>query len=212
MGLVSGALVGLRCWGGAAASTRGASRLFPSPLLSRALPGGRGGGRRAACSGNVPRAACGAAGGATRGGLWARAVGLSPPELAVRGPGWGRLGAARAASRQVWLGRLSQALIWACPSRGAGREGVSPKPGWFSPRAAGGGGSPALRPRVWRAGLPPSRGRRWQHVAPGRRGLGGSSVAVAGPHRRPNVLCTKSFSGRPWGTAAEPTEACPGDS
>ena len=56
---------------------------------------------------------------------------------------------------------------------------------------------------------PPARGRRWQHVAPGRRGLGGSSgVAVAGPHRRPNVLCTKIL----FGAAPEPTEAGPGDS
>lgn len=156
---------GPRCWGwGAAASTRGASRLLPPPLLGRPLPGGRGGGRRAACSGNVSRAACGAAGGASRGGLWARAVRLSPPELAVRGPGWGRFGAARAASRQVWLGRLSQALIWACPSRRARREGASLKPGSVSPRAAGGGGSPGLGLRVWRAGLPPAvrAGSMWR--------------------------------------------------
>lgn len=194
--------------GGAAASTRGASRLLPPPLLGRALPGGRGGGRRAACSGNVPRAACGAAGGATRGGLWARALRLSPPELAVRGPGCGRLGAARAAPRQVWLGRLSQALIWACLSRGARREGASLKPGSFFPRAAGGGGSPGLRLRVWRAGLPPAvrAGSMWR---PGGGDWAGAVSQWLGPTAALMRSAPNPFRGGPGKRPRSPPRLAP---
>lgn len=64
----------------------------------------------------------------------------------------------------------------------------------------------------WAQGLasrPLASGPRLQHVAPGQRGLGGSSgVALAGPHRRSNVLCTKAFSGRPQEQAVQPAEAC----
>lgn len=68
------------------------------------------------------------------------------------------------------------------------------------------GGGPARAEGL--TNRPPARGRRWQHVAPGRLGLGGSScAAVAGPHRRPNVLCTRALSGLPGKTAGEPTEA-----
>ena len=84
--------------GGLGAGGSGRVHAWPEPTSPAAVAGpgaargGGGGGRRAACSGNVPRAACGAAGGATRCGLWARAVRLSPPELAVGTPGGGALG------------------------------------------------------------------------------------------------------------------------
>ena len=78
-------------------------------------------------------------------------------------PGAG--GWARAPSRQVWLGGLSQALIRACPPlewkrEGAGREqrrgGADRESDSFSPLEAGGGGLPGQR--GWRAGLPPAVG------------------------------------------------------
>lgn len=110
---------------GAAPSTRGLSRFLLPPLPGRVLPG-VGGGKEAsttACSGNVPREACGAADCAAPGDLAARTYRLSPPELTVRDPGRGcRGGPTRAPSRQVWLGGLSQALIRACPRWGVESE------------------------------------------------------------------------------------------
>lgn len=101
--------------------------------------------------------------------------------------------AARAPSRQVWLGGLSQALIRACPPRGVAEGGSGSELDAFLPRATGRRG-PSWSPAEGLVSRPPVRGRLWQHVAPGRRGLGGSGgVAVAGPRRRPNVLCTKTF-------------------
>lgn len=105
--------------------------------------------------------------------------------------------AARAPSRQVWLGGLSQALIRACPPRGVAEGGNGSEPDSFLPRATGRRG-PSWSPAEGLVSRPPACGPLWQHVAPRRRGLGGSrGVAVAGPRRRPNVLCTKTFSGRP---------------
>lgn len=144
------------------------------------------------------RATCGAAGGAPRGGWRPCAFLLYPPVLTVQGPGGEAWGAARVPSRQVWLGGLSQALIRACPPLGVEEGGNGSEPDSFSQRVAGGRGPLGSRSRAAGQQASPARGLRWQHVAPGRRGLGGSiGVAVAGPYRRPNVLCTKAFSGRP---------------
>lgn len=120
-----------------------------------------------------------------------------PSGVGGRDPGWGRLGAARAASRQVWLRELSQALLRAFPSRGAGREGVGLKPGSFSQRASGGGGSPGLGLRVWRAGLPPAvgAGSMWR---PGGGDWAGAVVSQwLGPTAALTCSAPKSFSGRP---------------
>lgn len=172
--------------GGAAGSTRGRSRHLLLSLPGRALPGGRGGGRRAACSGNVPLAACGAAGGASRSGLWVRAVRLYPPELAVRTPGGDPLG-----PRGLPPGRCGLVRRYFGRALSGSEEGGSLKPGSFSPRASGGGGSPGLGLRVWRAGLPPAvdAGSMWR---PGGGDWAGAVVSQwLGPTAALNVLCTK---------------------
>lgn len=128
--------------------------------------------------------------------------GPAPPDFPFGIDGlrpWARAcgGAVRAPSRQVWLGGLSQALIRACPPRGVAEGGNGSEPDSFLGRETGRRG-PFWPGAEKLASRPPARGPLWQHVAPGRRGLGGSGgVAVAGPRRRPNVLCTKTFAGRP---------------